>query len=531
MFASPKIAAVCLVSILFISVSFAQFGQLSREIRLQAIAAVVRLEPFDNSDGLIEPWVGTGSIISPDGYILTNYHVVSSEETGEPLEHIAVYTQEADKAYLEPTHTHWAKYIAGYEEVDLALLKITERVDGQALKNDLEFILLANPYDLILGDPLTVIGYPAIAGDTISFTAGTLSGWLGEDSFGGGQDWIKSDAKISGGNSGGAVLNNNGHLVAIPTEVYFDTSEQENQYYFRPISLAWPLLEEYLIGLNVPNNRQTVSTEETTFTLLDNTTTRIAFNEGQASGLEETIVAGQVIENIISVDTTHNLAYHTYNYELEKDIPILTFVNNGNDYDIDFAVHDEEITYYDKSLYSDFSRSTENIFSLLNPKQGTYYIDVVNSLSYPASYNLQVLEGSLHSVEDSALDLVEDSEALTSGFYGYLGLGKSVTAVLAEDEGPTSHYYDVIVPEGLKSIKVKLEGQLQNGTPADVDMAISINRSMGRLSEADFKDMSRKPQAGFTIQKPEAGFLSIEVMSYQNKLVEYTLSVNYQALP
>ena len=516
-----RVVIGCIFCFLVPSVSFAQFGQLSREIRLQAIGAVVKLEPFDNSDGLFEPWSGTGSIISPDGYILTNYHVVSSEETGLPLEHVAVFTQEADKAYLEPTHTHWATYIAGYKDIDLALLKISERVDETPLEESFDFILLANPFDLILGDPLTVIGYPGISGDTISFTAGALSGWLGEDSIGGGQDWIKSDAKISGGNSGGAVLNNNGHLVAIPTEVYFDDSEQENQYYFRPISLAWPMLDEYVAGLNIPKNRQTVTTDDIDITLLDTNETRQMATTGTESGLEESILAGKTIENILAPDNSLNLAYHTYIYTLDKDIPVLTFINNGHGYDIDFAVHDEEISYYDKAIYSDFSRGQENIFSILNPKRGTYYIDVVNSLSYPASYDIEVIEGSLNTASSSA-------EALSSGFYGYLGIGESITAVLSEDEGPTSHFYDVIVPDGLKSIKVKVVGKLKNGTPADVDMIMNVNRPVGRLAEVDYRDTSRKSQAGFTIQKPEEGYLSLEVMNYQNNLIEYTLTVSYQ---
>lgn len=513
---------VCSIILLLLStIAFAQFSQLSRESRIQAIAAVVRLEPFDNSDGLFEPWSGTGSIISPDGYILTNYHVVATEDTDLPIEHIAVYTQEADKAYEEPTHTHWATYIAGYQDIDLALLKITERVDGQPLETSFDFILIANPFDLILGDPLTVIGYPGIAGETISFTAGALSGWLGEDTLSGGQDWIKSDAKISGGNSGGAVLNNNGHLVAIPTQIYIDDAEQENQYYFRPISLAWPMLNEYVKGLNVPQNRRSVTTDDVEITLLESSQERQEATTATDSGFEAAILAGELLENTIIYDNSGPINYHTYIYTLEKDIPVLTVVNTGHGYDIDLAVHDEEIFYYDKAIYSDFSSSKENIFSILNPKQGTYYIDIVNYSGYPASYDVEVIEGSLTTASNS-------SEALSSGFYGYIGIGESVTSVLVEDEGPTSHFYDVIVPDGLKSIKVRVQGKLSNGSPADVDMALNVNRAMGSLSTADYKDMSRNTQAGFTIQKPEEGFLSIEVMNYQDKEIEYTLTVSYQ---
>ena len=514
---------LCLIILSFSisSLSFAQFGQLSREARIQAIEAVVRLEPFDNSDGLLEPWSGTGSIISPDGYILTNYHVISSEETGEPLEHIAVYTQIAENTHLEPIHTHWATYTAGYAETDIALLKLSERVDGEALEPNFPFIIIDNPFDLILGDPLTVIGYPGISGNTISFTAGALSGWLGEDSIGGGRDWIKSDAKISGGNSGGAVLNTNGHLVAIPTEVYIDDGEQENQYYFRPVSLAWPLLEQYVPGLNIPPKRNGVSTDVIDFTLLETSEKRRRFSQGTLSGIEEKIQAGKIIEDILRDDPSGSVAYHTYIYELDKDIPVLTFINSNNDYDLDFAINDQEIDYYDKALYSDFSYATENSYSILNPKQGKYYIEVISSLSSPASYSLEVIEGSLHTATNS-------SDALSSGFYGYIGIGESIQSVLAEDEGPTSHFYDIMIPDGLKSIKIKIEGKYNNGAPADVDIAMNVNRNVGTFEDVDYIDTSRKTESSFTVKSPEAGYLALEVMSFQAREITYTLSVSYQ---
>src|SRR5690606_30985477 len=67
-----------------------------------------------------------------------------------------------------------------------------------------------------IGDDLYILGYPAIGGDTITFTRGLVAGFTGDSQLGT-RAWIKTDAAISGGNSGGLAANAAGQLIGVPT--------------------------------------------------------------------------------------------------------------------------------------------------------------------------------------------------------------------------------------------------------------------------------------------------------------------------
>src|SRR5690606_19638186 len=113
------------------------------------------------------------------------------------------------------------------------------------------YVQVGDSNTLIPGDMITIVGYPGISGSTITFTAGLMSGWVGEDFEPGGKQWIKTDGKISHGNSGGGAFDPNGYLIGVPTAgrtVQYDELDVEEQAYVRPISLAWALL-----GPHVPD--------------------------------------------------------------------------------------------------------------------------------------------------------------------------------------------------------------------------------------------------------------------------------------
>jgi Do/DeqQ family serine protease len=141
--------------------------------------------------------VGSGVIVSPQGILLTNNHVV--EDAGE----IDVRLSDGREAHAEVLGTD--------PETDLAVLRI--KLDR------LPVITLGRIDELRVGDALLAIGNPFNVGQTV--TAGIVSALgrngLGLSTF---ESFIQTDAAINPGNSGGALVNAQGHLVGINTAIF-----------------------------------------------------------------------------------------------------------------------------------------------------------------------------------------------------------------------------------------------------------------------------------------------------------------------
>ncbi|MEM7317141.1 MAG: trypsin-like peptidase domain-containing protein, partial [Planctomycetota bacterium] len=102
-------------------------------------------------------------------------------------------------------------------QLDLAVCQIVADSKGRRLSNlDLPFVEIGNSDELQLGERLSIFGYPGIGGETVTFTSGNVSGFSQERGVA--RAWIKTDATIAGGNSGGTAVNQEGHLVGIPTQ-------------------------------------------------------------------------------------------------------------------------------------------------------------------------------------------------------------------------------------------------------------------------------------------------------------------------
>ena len=141
--------------------------------------------------------LGSGVIISPDGYILTNNHVIESADEIE----IAL----ADGRKVK------GKLVGTDPETDLAVLKVA--------LNNLPSITLAKLDSTKVGDVVLAIGNPFGVGQTV--TMGIVSALgrnhLGINTF---ENFIQTDAAINPGNSGGALIDTEGHLLGINTAIY-----------------------------------------------------------------------------------------------------------------------------------------------------------------------------------------------------------------------------------------------------------------------------------------------------------------------
>lgn len=174
--------------------------------------------------GQREDSLGSGVIVSPDGYILTNNHVIDGATD--------VRVTFGDKRQLK------AKVIGSDPKTDIAVLK----VDG----TDFPAITIGDSSKVQVGDYALAIGDPFGVGQTV--TMGIISalnrGNLGIEDY---EDFIQTDAPINPGNSGGALINDRGELVGINTAILSGGSGGNQGIGFAvPINLARSVMSQIL---------------------------------------------------------------------------------------------------------------------------------------------------------------------------------------------------------------------------------------------------------------------------------------------
>jgi len=151
---------------------------------------------------------GTGSAVLDGNFVLTNLHVVEDSETYDCIvdEIVVRYLEQVDEL---PVEGFTAEVIATDEPSDLAVLRLTRL---RNVTKQLTPVVIGE--GVSVNEDLFIAGFPAIGGDSITFSRGIVSGFLQD----GGIRWIKTDAQISGGNSGGPAFNSRGELVGVPTK-------------------------------------------------------------------------------------------------------------------------------------------------------------------------------------------------------------------------------------------------------------------------------------------------------------------------
>jgi serine protease DegQ len=170
-----------------------------------------------------QPQIGLGSgvIVSADGYILTNNHVVEGAD-------------EIDVTLNDSRHAR-GKVIGTDPDTDLAVLKIE--------LDKLPVIVLGNSDNLQVGDQVLAIGNPFGVGQTV--TSGIVSALgrnqLGINTF---ENFIQTDAAINPGNSGGALIDVNGNLEGINTAIYSRSGGSMGIGFAIPVSTAKQVLED-----------------------------------------------------------------------------------------------------------------------------------------------------------------------------------------------------------------------------------------------------------------------------------------------
>ena len=166
---------------------------------------------------------GSGVIISEDGYIITNRHVINNAEEIEVV--------------LNDKRTYNAKILGEDSDSDLALLKIEEQ--------GLPFMDFDNSNNIQVGEWVLAVGNPYNLNSTV--TAGIVSAKARKINIlnnGGIESFIQTDAAINSGNSGGALVNTSGNLIGINTAIQSKTGSFSGYGFAIPSNMAQKVITD-----------------------------------------------------------------------------------------------------------------------------------------------------------------------------------------------------------------------------------------------------------------------------------------------
>ena len=180
-------------------------------------------DPFGGDDAQRATSLGSGVIVSPAGYIITNFHVVESADE------IEIALSDGKKLL--------AKVVGSDPETDLAIL----RVNAEGLPA----ITFGSLETLRVGDHVLAIGNPFGVGQTV--TSGIVSALgrsgLGINTF---ENFVQTDAAINPGNSGGALVDARGNLVGVNTAIYSRSGGSMGIGFAIPVSTAKMVMEQII---------------------------------------------------------------------------------------------------------------------------------------------------------------------------------------------------------------------------------------------------------------------------------------------
>jgi len=169
-----------------------------------------------------QQYLGSGVIVSADGYVLTNNHLVQNADEIEVI--------------LPDERSFDARVIGTDPRSDIAVLKIDAA--------NLPSVALGNSGELRLGQTVLAIGYPYAVGQTV--TRGIVSALGRSLNLVDYEDFIQTDAAINPGNSGGALINTRGELVGINTAIYSRSGGNQGIGFAIPIELARNIMDNLI---------------------------------------------------------------------------------------------------------------------------------------------------------------------------------------------------------------------------------------------------------------------------------------------
>ncbi len=204
-------------------------------------------DEFDNNVPQQSSSLGSGVIVSHDGYILTNHHVIESADQIE----VALADGRTAKGHV----------VGSDPDTDLAVIKVD-------IGNNLPAITFGQPDQAHVGDIVLAVGNPFGVGETV--TMGIISGLkrshLGLNTF---ENFIQTDAAINPGNSGGALVDVEGNLLGINSAIYSPNGGSLGIGFAIPVSTAKKIMEQIIQNGSVIRGWIGVAVQDLTPELLE----------------------------------------------------------------------------------------------------------------------------------------------------------------------------------------------------------------------------------------------------------------------
>ncbi len=180
---------------------------------------------------------GSAVVVRKDGVVVTNYHVITRDQSGRVYDELYLRLP-VDGLVARAGRRFRLKPVVINKDRDLALLRASAEGSEQF---SWPIVELGDARKVELLDDLVIIGFPEKGGATITVNTGVVEG---RDTV---EDWIKTDARLIHGNSGGAAIDAEGRLVGIPTRVVVD-NDGDRSYgavgFLRPAHLVAAMLVE-----------------------------------------------------------------------------------------------------------------------------------------------------------------------------------------------------------------------------------------------------------------------------------------------
>ena len=248
--------------------------------KLIPISAVVQVIGQVETDNKVEnKWLGSGTIISKNGLILTNDHNVASTK-GSTIKDIVISV--TTNQNQTPVAMYYASIVQADRNLDLAILQITQDMNHNPINKDtldLKFVPIGDSNSISTNNTVYFYFYPLIEKPIPSITSGNITSFIPEDPFGP-QAFIKTDASTNG-SYGSLVANDKGEIIGISTQYVYSGMDalpagcaQENDPLhdlcspgisaFRPISLSKNMIDKALNGEISPDQSEQINNEDVT---------------------------------------------------------------------------------------------------------------------------------------------------------------------------------------------------------------------------------------------------------------------------